>query len=60
MKKLDTVGWYIATLHQMLGHRQTAAFLGQDAGDAAQCILCQYEKGAVDKQAVIERLGVPT
>lgn len=57
-KKLDTMGWFICTLHQLLGHRQTAAFIGQPAGNRTQCILCEYEEGMVDKQAVIDRIGV--
>lgn len=57
-KKLDTVGWYIATMHQLLGHDKTAAFLGQPPYNANTCVLCQYEKGEATKAEVIERLGV--
>lgn len=57
-KKLDTVGWYIATLHQMMGHQKAAAVIGEDVGDSTLCILCLYEKGEATKNEVIERLGV--
>jgi hypothetical protein len=57
VKQLDTVGWFIATLHQLLGHRSAARFLGQAVGDST-CILCQYEKGAATREQVIERIGV--
>lgn len=57
-KQLDTVGWYIATLHQLLGHRATEAFLGEPQGDVRQCILCRYEAHKVTREDVIDRLGV--
>lgn len=57
-KKLDTAGWFICTLHQMLGHEKARIVIGGEPGDPAQCILCQYEKGEVEKAAVYERLGV--
>lgn len=55
---MDTLGWYIATTHQLLGHAKAAVVLGQDPGDPRQCILCRYERGEVDKATVIEVLGV--
>jgi len=57
-KQLDAIGWYIATLHQMLGHQKAAAVIGEDGGDPTQCILCQYDKGEATKDEVIERIGV--
>jgi hypothetical protein len=40
---MDIISWYVATLHGMLGHDKTAAFIGQPAGDRAECLLCIYE-----------------
>lgn len=57
-KGLDTVSWYIATTHQLLGHDKTAVVLGQDPGDKKACVLCRYERGQVSREDVIERLGV--
>jgi len=59
-KQMDTIGWFIATLHQLLGHRVTANFLGEpvEEGEMAQCVLCLYAKGKATKDEVIERLGV--
>jgi hypothetical protein len=55
---MDTIGWFIATLHQLLGHHKCAAFLGEHPLDPGLCILCQYEKGEATKAEVIERLGL--
>jgi hypothetical protein len=57
-KQMDTIGWFIATLHQMLGHTAAARFLGQPVGDRAECILCRYDSGQATRDEVIERLGV--
>lgn len=57
-KNLDTVGWYIATLHQLLGHNTTATYLGQAPYNPRTCVLCLYERGEVPRQDVIDRLGV--
>jgi hypothetical protein len=54
---MDTIGWFIATLHQMLGHTAAARFLGQPVGDQTACILCRYENGHASREDVIERLG---
>lgn len=56
-KRMDTIGWFIATLHQMLGHTAAARFLGQPVGDQTACILCRYENGHASREDVIERLG---
>ncbi len=40
---MDTIGWFIANLHQMLGHDKTATVIGMPAGDRAACVICQYE-----------------
>lgn len=57
-KQLDTVGWYIVTLHQLLGHRAAAAVLGEPQGDVRQCVLCRYEALKATREDVIDRLGV--
>jgi len=60
VKQLDPIGWFIVTLHQMIGHRAAANFIGEpvEEGAMARCVLCQYEKGETTKADVIERLGV--
>mgnify|MGYP001033338278 CR=1 FL=1 len=54
---MDTIGWFIATLHQMLGHDKAAAFLGEPPLDKRMCILCMYEKGLATQDEVIARIG---
>ncbi len=56
---LDTIGWYIATTHQLLGHVKAAAALGVPPGDARACLLCQYEQDPTEarREAVIAALG---
>ena len=56
-KKLDTISWFICTLHDAIGHDATAAFLGEPIGDKQQCILCQHQRGEATKDDVIEQLG---
>jgi hypothetical protein len=59
-KGLDTIGWYIVTLHQLLGHRKAAAALSQETqpGEEADCIVCMYEQGRATQEDVMERIGV--
>jgi hypothetical protein len=56
---MDTVGWYIATLHQMMGHRPAARFLGMpiEEGEENDCVLCQFERGAATKEEVERAIG---
>lgn len=56
---MDTFGWFIATLHQFLGHDKAAAFIGVPAGDKDACLICQYEAhpSEAGRQAVIEALA---
>lgn len=56
---MDQIGWFIATIHQMLGHDTGAAWMGVPAGDRAACVLCQYEAdpSAERRQAVIDAIG---
>lgn len=58
MKHLDTIGWYIANLHQLLGHDRAAAAIGCPAGVKELCILCAYERGEATRQDVINQIGV--
>lgn len=59
MKQMDSVGVYIAQLHQMLGHDKAAQVIGQPPYNPNTCILCLYERGEATRDDVIERLGVP-
>ena len=56
---MDTVGWFIATLHQMLGHRAAGVYLGMpyEEGEERDCLLCKYEKGEATKDEVEEAIG---
>ena len=56
-KHLDTIGWYIVNLHQLLGHNKAAAILGQPPYNRDTCILCLYDKDEVTREQVIERIG---
>lgn len=40
---MDTLGWFIATTHQLLGHDKTAHVLGEPPGDKTACLICRYE-----------------
>jgi hypothetical protein len=57
---MDHVGVFIATLHQLLGHRKAAAWLGEryEEGEERDCVLCLYERGLATKQEVQDRIGV--
>jgi hypothetical protein len=41
---MDAIGWYIATLHQLLGHDKAAAVLDVPPGDKTACVICRYER----------------
>lgn len=60
LKQLDTIAWFICTLHQAVGHRASETFLGEPERDMATCILCAYDRGEATRADVIERLGVET
>lgn len=60
MTAVDPIGWFIGTLHQTLGHDQTAAFLGALPGSQADCILCRYEGGVATREEAARALnGLP-
>lgn len=56
---MDTIGWFIATLHNLVGHDMTAAMIGAPIGNKAACLICQYEAAPDDlkRQAVIRALA---
>jgi hypothetical protein len=62
VKGLDPIGWFLATLHQTIGHTATARYLGQPLVTSeftpADCVLCKFNKGTATKQDVIDRIGV--
>jgi hypothetical protein len=60
MTGLDSIGWMIATTHQLLGHDKAAAALGVPAGDKDTCLICAYEAEPTEerRQAVIDAIGV--
>ena len=55
---MDIYDWFIANLHQMLGHAKAAAYLGVPVGDKSTCRLCNpdaaveryVETGTVDRR----------
>ena len=55
---LDRFGYFVLTLHDLMGHVATARYLGQDIGDESQCIACRYSNGdkGVTKQMVIDQV----
>lgn len=56
---MDTIGWFIATLHQTLGHDKAAAAIGVAPYNKNTCILCLFERGEATKDEVIAAIGVP-
>jgi hypothetical protein len=56
---MDTIGWMIANIHQLLGHEKAAMALGVPVGDKDTCLICAYEVDPTDerKQAVIDAIG---
>ena len=57
-KGLDAIGWYIATLHQVLGHAKAAAVLGQPPYNPDTCVLCLHDRNQATRADVINALGV--
>lgn len=56
---MDAIGWYVATMHSLLGHAKAAAAMGVPAGDEGECVICAYEQEPTDerRQAVIDAIG---
>lgn len=49
---MDTISWFLATLHQAIGHDKTAAYIGSAPGDKRSCILCWHEAGKATRDDV--------
>jgi hypothetical protein len=49
---MDTISWFLATMHQFLGHDKTAGYIGAAAGDKRDCILCWFEAGQASREQV--------
>lgn len=49
---MDIFGWFVANVHQMLGHDTAAAFIGQPSGSKNDCLLCQYDRAPTDANRV--------
>lgn len=58
---MDAIGWYVATMHSLLGHDKAALALGAPPGDQRECVICAYEQEPTDerRQAVIDAVGGP-
>lgn len=56
---MDVIGWYIATLHDLLGHDKAAACLGVPPGDREACLLCKHSAAPTEenRRAVVEAIG---
>lgn len=53
---MDTIGWFIANLHQLIGHDKAATVLMVPAGDKTYCVLCAYEANPNDlTRAAVKR-----
>jgi hypothetical protein len=55
---VDAIGWFIANLHEVLGHEKAAAVMGVPVGDQAACVICRYERtrSEEDRQVVLDVL----
>jgi hypothetical protein len=49
---MDNISWFLATMHQAIGHDKTAAYIGQPPGDKRDCIVCWFEAGQVTREQV--------
>jgi hypothetical protein len=56
---MDPIGWYIASMHKLLGHDRAAAAMGVPAGSKRDCRLCQYERNPspAARDAVVRALA---
>jgi hypothetical protein len=55
---VDAAGWYVATMHQLLGHEKAAAAMGVPAGDKSECAF-EADPTPERRQAVIDAIGSP-
>jgi hypothetical protein len=59
--RLDPIGWFIGTLHQLLGHDAAAAVIGASSGNKAACLLCRYDRDPTDeRRRAVYRALAPT
>lgn len=56
---MDTIGWFIATSHSLLGHDVMQRLIGGPVLDKRTCLICLYEQAPDDlkRQAVIRALA---
>jgi hypothetical protein len=56
---MDSIGWFIANTHQLLGHDKAAAVMGMPPGDRERCLICRYERTPSEdnRQAVLIALA---
>ena len=54
---LDSFGWFIWTMHQLLGHQKASVAIGVDPGDEEECTLCLFDRGEADIYDVIRALS---
>lgn len=59
MSSPDSFGWYVATMHQLLGHDKAAAAMGVQPGDKGSCLICAFERdpSPANREAVISVLA---
>jgi hypothetical protein len=61
MSHMDGIGWFIGTLHELIGHDAAAAVMGASSGDKDACLLCQYEREPTDeRRRAVTRALTPT
>lgn len=59
-KALDPLGWFIVTIHRILGYDKAAAFIGADPGDRVDCLACAHgrDPSPDSRRAATDALGV--
>jgi hypothetical protein len=58
---VDPIGWFIGTLHQLIGHDAAAAVIEAAPGDKTDCLMCQYERDPTDeRRRAVTRALAPT
>jgi hypothetical protein len=58
---MDAIGWFLATIHGLLGHQGASRYLGITPGDPRHCSLCQYERdpSPTNRRKVFSALTAP-
>ena len=58
---MDSIGWFIGTLHQFVGHDAAAAVIGAKPGAKTVCLMCLYEREPTDeRRRAVTRALAPT